>query len=129
MKLIEFVTCFFRRSLFRYLDYGAQDKREYFKNMVLFLKGNIYCEPSLEPSRRDGSKDGSQNMYLWKIWLIIPKLFLLPLLIWSTVIDCFIYPIFFLIFTPTSAIVLFSFSLIRSHVFEFKFIYIYKIFP
>ena len=25
---------------------------------------DICCDPSLEPSRRDGSNDGSQNMYL-----------------------------------------------------------------
>ena len=28
----------------------------------LFLNENICCDPSLEPSRRDGSNDGSQNM-------------------------------------------------------------------
>ena len=32
----------------------------------LFLNENICCDPSLEPSRRDGSNDGSQNMFLWK---------------------------------------------------------------
>ena len=32
----------------------------------LFLVENICCDPSLEPSRRDGSNDGSQNMFLWK---------------------------------------------------------------
>ena len=29
----------------------------------LFLNENICCDPSLEPSRRDGSNDGSQNMF------------------------------------------------------------------
>ena len=38
--------------------------------------------PSLEPSRRGGSNDGSQNMFIYgEIWLIIPKLSQLPLLI------------------------------------------------
>ena len=32
----------------------------------LFLIENICCGPSLEPSRRDGSNDGSQNMFLWR---------------------------------------------------------------
>ena len=27
---------------------------------------NICCDPSLEPSHRDGSNDGSQNMFLWR---------------------------------------------------------------
>ena len=31
-----------------------------------FLKENICCDPSLEPSRGDGSNDGSQNMFLWR---------------------------------------------------------------
>ena len=26
---------------------------------------NIYCDPSLDPSQRGGSNDGSQNMFLW----------------------------------------------------------------
>ena len=29
----------------------------------LFLIESIYCDPSLEPSRRDGSNDGSQNVF------------------------------------------------------------------
>ena len=32
----------------------------------LFLNENICCDPSLEPSRRDGSNDGSQDMFLWR---------------------------------------------------------------
>ena len=28
---------------------------------------NIFCDPSLEPSRRDGSKEGSQHMFSWII--------------------------------------------------------------
>ena len=27
---------------------------------------NICCDPSLEPSQRDGSDDESQNMFLWR---------------------------------------------------------------
>ena len=29
------------------------------KIIVLFINENICCDPSLEPSRRDGSNDGS----------------------------------------------------------------------
>ena len=32
----------------------------------LFLIENICCDPSLEPSQRDGSNEGSQNMFLWR---------------------------------------------------------------
>ena len=31
--------------------------------VFLFLNQNICCDPSLEPSQRDGSNDGSQNMF------------------------------------------------------------------
>ena len=58
---------------------------------------NLYCDPSLEPSQRDGSNDGSQysetvlmmghNIGLNRvIWKIIPKLYFLPLLIRSTTV-------------------------------------------
>ena len=40
--------------------------------------------PSLEPSQRDGSNDGHKYVFYGKIWIIIPKLSLLPFLIWST---------------------------------------------
>ena len=51
-----------------------------------FLNEDICCDPSLEPPQRDGSNDGSQNIYVFtvKIQIIIPKLSLLSLLIWST---------------------------------------------
>ena len=53
--------------------------------IFLFLNENICCDPSLEPSRGDGSKNGSQNTFFnGEILLIIHKLFLLPLLIWTT---------------------------------------------
>ena len=32
----------------------------------LFLNENTFCDPSLELSRRDGSNDVSQNMFLWR---------------------------------------------------------------
>ena len=32
------------------------------KIFFLFLNENICCDPSLKPSRRDGSNDGPQNM-------------------------------------------------------------------
>ena len=34
------------------------------RQFFLFLNKNICCDPSLEPSQRDGSNDGSQNMFL-----------------------------------------------------------------
>ena len=49
--------------------------------IFLFLKENIYCDPSLEPSRRDGSNDGSQICFHGKIWINIPNV---PILIWRT---------------------------------------------
>ena len=45
---------------------------------------NICCDPSLELSQGDSSNDGSQNMVLWKNMVIIPKLSLLPVLIWNS---------------------------------------------
>ena len=54
------------------------------RRFSLFLNKNICCDPSLEPSHRDGSNGGSQNMFLWRNMVIIPKLSLLPLLTWST---------------------------------------------
>ena len=35
----------------------------------LFLNKNICYDPSLEPSRRDGSNDGSQIGFYGEIWL------------------------------------------------------------
>ena len=32
----------------------------------IFFYKNIFCDPSLEPSDRDGSNDGSQHMFLLK---------------------------------------------------------------
>ena len=32
--------------------------------LAKFLHKNIFCDPSLEPSRRDGSNEGSQHMFL-----------------------------------------------------------------
>ena len=39
---------------------GFEDNKRYF---FLFRDENICCDPSLEPSRRDGSNEGSQNMF------------------------------------------------------------------
>ena len=39
---------------------GIEDKSKIM--FFLFLNENICCDPSLEPSQRDGSNDGSQNM-------------------------------------------------------------------
>ena len=30
--------------------------------LAIFLHKNIFCDPSLEPSRQDGSNEGSQHM-------------------------------------------------------------------
>ena len=37
-----------------------------FKIILRYLK-NILCDPSLEPSQRDGSNDGSQCTISWRI--------------------------------------------------------------
>ena len=57
---------------------GYEDNSKIF---FLFINENICCDPSLEPSRRDGSNDGSQDMFYGEIWLSIPELSLLSLLI------------------------------------------------
>ena len=54
------------------------------KIIFLFLNKNICCDPSLEPSRCDGSNDGYNISLKGVILKIILKLSLLPLLIWST---------------------------------------------
>ena len=56
------------------------------KYFFLFLNENICCDPSLEPFLRDSSNDGYQNLgfFTVEIWIIIQKLSLLPVLIWST---------------------------------------------
>ena len=44
---------------------------------MIFLisqKKKICCDPSLEPSRRDGSNGGSQNMFLWRNMANHPKI-------------------------------------------------------
>ena len=43
---------------------GIEDNSKIF---FLFLKENICCDPSLEPSRRDGSNDGSQDTFYGEI--------------------------------------------------------------
>ena len=44
----------------------APDKREYLvlirDNFCLFCTSNLRCDPSSEPSQRDGSDEGSQHM-------------------------------------------------------------------
>ena len=34
--------------------------------LVLLLSENIHCDPSLEPSQRDGSNEGSRSIFSWK---------------------------------------------------------------
>ena len=47
---------------------------------IIFLisqrKHKVCCDPSLEPSQRDNSNDGSQNMFLWKNMDNYPKVIL-----------------------------------------------------
>ena len=51
------------------------------KIFFLFLNENISCDPSLEPSRRDGSNDRHKICFYGGVWKIFPELSLLPLLI------------------------------------------------
>ena len=39
-------------------------KREYLMIIFIFLIKTICCDPSSEPSHRDGSDEGSQHMFL-----------------------------------------------------------------
>ena len=51
----------------------ALDKREYLMIIFfLFLIETIGCDPSSEPSHRDGSDEGSQHMVLCRINKIYP---------------------------------------------------------
>ena len=56
----------------------ALDKREYLMMFdgyfFSFLNETICCDPSSEPSQRDGSDDGSQLMVLCRIIKIYPQL-------------------------------------------------------
>ena len=45
----------------------ALDKKAYFMIIFLICHGNICCDPSSEPSCRDGSDEGSQHMFLCRI--------------------------------------------------------------
>ena len=54
---------------------GTEDNS---KMIFIFLSKNIhcdpsnmFCDPSSEPSQRDGSNEGSQNMFYGEILLII----------------------------------------------------------
>ena len=44
------------------------------RQVFLYLDENIYCNPSLEPSQRDGSNDESQNMFFGKNLDNYPKI-------------------------------------------------------
>ena len=44
------------------------------RKSLLFLRENICCDPSLEPSRRDGSNERSQYMFKWGNKKKIPKI-------------------------------------------------------
>ena len=51
----------------------------------MFLDKNLLCDPSLEPSYQDGSKEGSHCMFSLRISKIILELSSIPLLIRSSV--------------------------------------------
>ena len=38
--------------------------RDDLEQLTIYLHENIFCAPSLEPSRRDGCNEGSQHMFL-----------------------------------------------------------------
>ena len=74
----------------------ARDKREYLMIFFfLFLTETICCDPSSEPSRRDGSDEESQHMCLSRINKNITKYSLLSrslIIIGNSVVqDSFIY--------------------------------------
>ena len=45
---------------------------------------NMFCDLSLEPSRRDGSNEGSQHVFPWEIGTIVFELSSILSLIWSS---------------------------------------------
>ena len=51
------------------IKFSAPDKKVNRDNLGIisqispYLHGNIFCDPSLEPSRLDGSNEGSQHMF------------------------------------------------------------------
>ena len=59
----------------------------YKSHPAIFLYKNIFCDPSLEPSRRDGSNEGSQHMFSLRNKKLIFELFLIPPLICSSEIN------------------------------------------
>ena len=36
---------------------------KFWDNYPIFFHQNLFCDPSLEPSRRDGSNEGLQHMF------------------------------------------------------------------
>ena len=41
-------------------------ERDILEIIFLLIQRKHICDPSLEPSRQDGSNEGSQHMYSWK---------------------------------------------------------------
>ena len=52
--------------------------------IISFISMKTCHDSSLDPSQRDGSYDGSQNMFKWLNMNALSLNYLLPLLIWST---------------------------------------------
>ena len=60
------------------------------KKIYLFLNENICFDLSLEPSQQDNSNEVSKHIneetcFYEEIWIFFPRLFLLPIHIWSSV--------------------------------------------
>ena len=66
---------------------SAQVRRGYRDDLgiiVHIFHTNIFCDPSLEPSRRDGSNEGSQRMFLLRNRKNIFELSSIAPVIWSS---------------------------------------------
>ena len=53
-----------------------RDNRDNLGILAIFLHKNIFYDPSLEPSPRDGSIEGSQNMFSMRNKLFQVSIFL-----------------------------------------------------
>ena len=63
----------------------GEDQRDDLGMVSVLLCENVCCDPSLEPSRRDGSNEGPQHIFFcWEMGEIIFDLSSIPLLIWSS---------------------------------------------
>ena len=56
------------------ISWGFQDN---FQKIFFYIE-NIFCDPTLEPSHRDGFNEGSQYMFVEKFGKIVPIFLFLP---------------------------------------------------